>query len=280
MHISVYTIDDFLFKFRKRNSGTEEIKRKLKQQDSSAKREQRIKQHSAVRSVEEVSKVFLSAVKEGPDYICACCHRLMYRKTVLEFNISKYTKAPEEFATMSVCTSAKDKVWLCKTCDYALRRGRMPAQANANKLDLEDVPTELSDLNPLEERLVSLRIPFMKMVALPCGKQRAIHGPAVNVPTDLKPIRTLLPRLPSQVQVVPMKLKRKLCYKGHFMYQYVRPAKVLAALEWLKVNNHYDMPSLNPFKFFGENFLPLVITIFCYMCDPCAQIIINLTVVH
>ena len=31
----------------------------------------------------------------------------------------------------------------------------------------------------------------MKMVALPCGKQRAIHGPAVNVPTDLTPVCTL-----------------------------------------------------------------------------------------
>ncbi len=77
----------------------------------------------------------------------------------------------------------------------------------------------------------------MKMVALPRGKQRAIHGPAVNVPTDFHPLCDLLPRLPSQAQVVPMKLKRKLCYKGHYMYQYVRPAKVIAALEWLKINN-------------------------------------------
>ena len=77
----------------------------------------------------------------------------------------------------------------------------------------------------------------MKMVALPCGKQRAIHGPAVNVPTDLTPVCTLLPRLPSQMQMVPMKLKRKLCYKGHYMFQYVRPAKVLAALQWLELNN-------------------------------------------
>ena len=93
----------------------------------------------------------MSATKEGPDYICTCCHRLMYRKTTLEFEISKYPRAPEKFATMSRFTSAKDKVWVCKTCDYAPRRGRMPAQAKANKLDLEGIPTELSDLNPLEE---------------------------------------------------------------------------------------------------------------------------------
>ena len=78
--------------------------------------------------------------------------------------------------SMSVRTSAKDKVWICKTCDYALRRVRMPAQAKANKLDLEDIPTELLDLNPLEERLICLSIPFMKMVALPCGKQRALQS--------------------------------------------------------------------------------------------------------
>ena len=60
----------------------------------------------------------------------------------------------------------------------------MPTQAKANKLELEDIPTDLFDLNPLEQ-LIYLRNPFMKKVALPSRKQRAIHGPAVNVPTDL-----------------------------------------------------------------------------------------------
>jgi hypothetical protein len=68
-----------------------------------------------------------------------------------------------------------------------LKLGVLPAQAKANDLDLESIPIELSDLNQLEVHLISLRIPFMKMVALPCGKQRAIHGPAVNVPTDMYP---------------------------------------------------------------------------------------------
>ena len=107
----------------------------------------------------------------------------------------------------------------------------------ANNLELDNIPLELSDLNPLEIHLISLRIPFMKMVALPYGKQHAIHGPEVNVPTDLTPVCILLPRLPSQAQMVPMKLKRKLCCKGHYIYQYVWPAKVLAALQWLKLNN-------------------------------------------
>ena len=99
---------------------------------------------------------------------------------------------------------------ICKTCRSALKWERLPAQAKANNLVLE-----LSELNPLETHLISLWIPFMKMVALPCGKQHAIHGPAINVPTDLTPVCTLLPRFPL---MVPMKLMRKLCYKGHALH--------------------------------------------------------------
>ena len=86
-----------------------------------------------------------------------------------------------------------------KTCDYTLKRGKLPAQAEANNLHLYTIPAELSELNVLEIRLISLRIPFMKM-ALPSGKQRSIHGPAVKVPTS---VCSLLPRLPSQTQMVP-----------------------------------------------------------------------------
>ena len=167
----------------------------------------------------------------------------MYRRTVIEFKAIKYLgKLTDDiynavFAPHLLYVSVQGCHWICKTCDCTLKQGRMPAQAKANNLTLDDVPPELSDLNRMEIRLISLRIPFMKMVALPCGKQRAIHGPAVNVLTDLHPVCELLPRLPSQAQLVPMKLKRRLCYKGHYMYEYVQPDKVMAALEWLKVNN-------------------------------------------
>ncbi len=84
-------------------------------------------------------------VKEGPDYVCTCCHRLMYRKTVVEFKPTKYSKLSDDFMRTVfppeiVYTSAQQKVWICKTCDNTLKRGRMPAQAKVNNLTLEDVP--------------------------------------------------------------------------------------------------------------------------------------------
>ena len=77
----------------------------------------------------------------------------------------------------------------------------------------------------------------MKMVALPSGKQRSIHGPAVNVPSKVDTICDMLPRLPSQSELVPLKLKRKLTYRGHYLYDYVTPQKLLEALRFLKANN-------------------------------------------
>ena len=106
-----------------------------------------------------------------------------------------------------------------------------------NGLRLSNVPPELSCLNALEIRLISLRVPFMKMVALPSGKQICVHGPAVNVPSKLDSVCTVLPRLPSQSELIPLKLKRKLAYKGRYMYDYVTPEKFLNALRWLKLHN-------------------------------------------
>ena len=113
----------------------------------------------------------------------------------------------------------------------------MPLQAKANGLQVCPIPHQLSGLNMLELRLICLRVPFMKMVALPSGKQRCIHGPAVNVPSKVDTICTVLPRLPSETELIPLKLKRKLAYRGHYMYDYISPEKVLCALRWLKQNN-------------------------------------------
>ena len=61
----------------------------------------------------------------------------------------------------------------------------MPLQAKGNDLHLCEVPPELSGMNTLELRLTSQRVPFMKMVALPSGKQCSIHRPAVYVPSKV-----------------------------------------------------------------------------------------------
>ena len=197
---------------------------------------------STVRSesIDVVIHEFLAKVKIGPEFVCTCCHRMLYRHSVIGFNPIKYTKAsPELLGELCehIYVTSEGKQWVCKTCDGALSRGNLPVQAKANGMELDNEPAELSHLNALEQRLISLRVPFMKMVALPSGKQRCIHGPAVNVPSKIDRVCTMLPRLPSECELVPLKLKRKLLYKGHYLYDYVSPQKLINALKWLKANN-------------------------------------------
>ena len=42
--------------------------------------------------IESAIAVFHSEVKLGPEFVCTCCHRMMYRKSVVACNKGKYTK--------------------------------------------------------------------------------------------------------------------------------------------------------------------------------------------
>lgn len=119
---------------------------------------------------------FRSKTKLGPEFVCMCCRRMLYRQTVVAYNKSNYSKANEHlldqvFSPEFAYISPDGKQWVCNSCDRALNQGNTPLQAKANGLQLSPIPPELSGLNLLELRLISLRVPFMKMVALPSGKQ-------------------------------------------------------------------------------------------------------------
>ena len=69
------------------------------------------------------------------------------------------------------------------------------------------------------------------------GSQYKARGGCTNVPTTLKQIVNLLPRMSSEVQYHPIKLKKKMVYKSHFMYSFIRKDVVIGAIKWLKENN-------------------------------------------
>ena len=93
--------------------------------------------------------------------------------------------------------------------------------------------------------LIAKRVPFKKLVALPRGSQYGIIGPVVNVPSNIADVNNVLPRVPTNCHIIPLKFKRKLIYKGHYMHQFIRPQKVMSALQWLAENNmHYNSTTI------------------------------------
>ncbi|XP_024120187.1 uncharacterized protein LOC112141313 [Oryzias melastigma] len=110
----------------------------------------------------------------------------------------------------------------------------MPPLAVANNLQLADIPEDLCNLNILERHLIAKCIPFAKIVPLPKGRQHSIRGNVVCVPSEVQETVDTLPRIRSQSQVLRVKLKRRLCYKGHQLFQSVTWSKLMKALHKLK----------------------------------------------
>ena len=60
--------------------------------DRSSKASVRATKKASDVSVQQAVMSFHSYINNGPDFVCSCCHRLMYSKSVVPCNIAKYTK--------------------------------------------------------------------------------------------------------------------------------------------------------------------------------------------
>nr|XP_022311157.1 uncharacterized protein LOC111116452 [Crassostrea virginica] len=209
---------------------------------------------------DEVVKMFKEKAKQGIDFSCCCCDRLLFENQVQKCDRESYLKNMNAANVADFCIQDKHchqctgscpvnctkyRSWICYTCHRKIMNGKIPAEAAVNNMALEVIPKELADLNGLEKHLIALHIPFMKVMALPHGGQRNIHGPVVCVPSDLRKV-TNLPMKQGEDLLLRVKLKRKLNYKGYFEYQFVNPKHIHEALHFLKRNNHwYDNITIN-----------------------------------
>ena len=137
-------------------------------------------EHSMISMV----NFFHKRMKCGPEYICSC-DQLWYRSSVIKCNSNKYKSCSQDVdSCVTGVRSVDNTEWICTTCDSNLKKGRLPSCSKANKMSFPE-KTELLNLTPLEERLISPRIPLMQIRKLPRGGQLSIHGNIVNVPTDV-----------------------------------------------------------------------------------------------
>ena len=98
--------------------------------------------------------------------------------------------------------------WIHSTCQSNLSNGKLPV-CRANKKGF-CVKPQFSNLTPLEERLISLRIAFMQIPEVPWGGQLSIHGNVVNVLGNVNSTVGTLPRPINET--IPVKLEWRLSY--------------------------------------------------------------------
>ena len=180
---------------------------------------------------------FKLEIMKGPFYICVVCNRGLYRKTVKLFRYEKYNVDhlnQNLFTNVESCDKHK---YICITCDRNLLKGLLPCQAVCNKLGIDDLPDEIKYLNRLEKVLIAKRILFKKVTVMPKGQQPKIKGSVCNIPVQANAVSDCLPQ--SNENIILVKLKRKIEFRGHVYFENVRPEAVHAALWFLKQFNPF-----------------------------------------
>ena len=180
---------------------------------------------------------FNESVKQGPYYICVSCNRCHYMRSIVQFKEERYNLQEDDVFTDVL--SFDGKKYICHTCHQKLMKGNIPAQAVFNKLQVHRLPFELMDVRKLEKAIIARRFLFKKVTIMPKCQMPKIKRAICNVPFDTGEVFNILPRGSDSTGIVMVKLKRKLMYTGHVIFEPIRPEKVKLLLEYLKVNNPF-----------------------------------------
>ncbi|GIY50631.1 ATP-dependent DNA helicase [Caerostris darwini] len=138
-----------------------------------------------------------------------------------------------------------DEADFCKTCSDHIRKRNVPNLAVNYGFRYPEQLSCLSELNDLEERLVALRIPFMQILELGRDRQYGIKGSVTKVPNDLHKSVDCLPRNVNDSATIYVKLKKRLSFKSHFMYQCVNSNRVYNVALYLMNKPLYQSQNVN-----------------------------------
>ena len=225
-----------VYKEKERNTLTRHDKRNLSEVCSREKQIRHLEKYG--KSIYACIGKFNKAISEGPVFVCTCCHQTWFRHFEIKADKVKHKISGDKVKVFTQYKSFDDCEWICNTCLDNLKQNKIPQMSVINKNSFPVRPNEL-ELHQLEERLVSLRIPFMQIRELPRGGQLSIKGNVVNVPVDIQPVINSLPRSLDSYYTIPVKLKKKMSYKTCDFTENIRPLHVISALQWLI--NHSDL---------------------------------------
>ncbi|XP_028966621.1 uncharacterized protein LOC100900662 [Galendromus occidentalis] len=120
---------------------------------------------------------------------------------------------------------------LCHNC-YKVSRGRkIPNLSKVNGYRYPPKPVNLPKLDPVSERLISPRIPYMQIRRLRHEGSYGIIGQVINVPVDVDTMVRCLPRSLDDDYAFNVNLKKNIVHKSSYISGFVKKSTIH---EWLK----------------------------------------------
>lgn len=228
---------------------------------------------------------FLNDIKMGPHYICICCMRGLFKRSVIEIDTKFKDHLSQIGKTNLVKFQAKyqfqDKFYTCKTCHNWLKKNKMPPQCFANGLELSNMPPIFKDLTSIEKQMLQKKLIFLKIRKLPRTRMPEINDRVINVPlesSDLVATATKLPRMGKELATVSVNFRRKLKYKTYHKFEKIRPAYVNYCLRYL-YDHHAEYKDLEIHKLNeNEEWIDIPndeITELEFSCDNCESCFVS-----
>ncbi|KAH7945022.1 hypothetical protein HPB49_004958 [Dermacentor silvarum] len=124
---------------------------------------------------------------------------------------------------------------VCSACKEALTSGKVPVMSVSNGYRYPPKPEPFPALNPVEERIIAPRLPFMSIYRLTHGNgQYGIKGQVVNVPIEGQELVQCLPRNVPDDAVIDVHIKRRFVSKASYRRGLVKKSSVHAWLRHLE----------------------------------------------
>lgn len=164
---------------------------------------------------------------------CGVCDRLWFKNDL----------KPVTTAEASVLVTFTEGLQACLTCHTSLKQGKVPTLAVSNGFRYPNYPTNpsLPPLDPIAERLISPRLPFMQIRRLrfAAGKYSilfylellsnlkcvsgnyGIIGQVINVPVDVDKMVKELPRQLDDDRAFNVSIKKHLIHKSSYLSGFV-----------------------------------------------------------
>ena len=192
----------------------------------------------------------------GMDLICCICMELKAKSSCSSSSTVSKDKLDKYVLDWERTRNIDGKHYICNTCKISLKNNKEPVRAQRELLGLLDFPENFkeelknickpqnpkkesknfTDLNKLEDFLLKLVIPFIRIGHLPRGPHLKVKGDLIMISSNLA--HSLNNILPQSQDLIPVSFKRKLEYKGYYIEEYVDRDKLHAYFNFFKKYNH------------------------------------------
>jgi hypothetical protein len=153
------------------------------------------------------------------------CDRIWFKYNLKPSNRSITGVPREEFPAEDVISFK-----LCNHCKALCSKGPIPALSRSNGFLYPPIPDQpLPKLDPLTERLISPRLPYMQIRRLR-GSSYGIVGQVINIPVSVRTMVSNLPRSLDDDYAINVNLKKNIVHKSSYLSGYVKKAVLKRSL--------------------------------------------------